>query len=347
MNKDGAEKNTSRDKLAGFNIRSVLADTNLVTLFFIMAASFILMSALNPARYLTGRNFQSMAFQFPEIGLMSIAVMIAMLMGGIDLSVVGIANLSTIVGAYAMIAAEPIFGPHAATGIGIVTSLIIGTICGALNGALIAWVGIPAILTTLGTKEIFIGIAVFITGGPAVFGLPAPFAFIGSGTIGFIPVPALIFAVTVAIYQILLQHRKFGLELYLMGTNRKAAKFTGILTEFTIVKAHMLGGFIGSMGGIIMSSRAISAKSDYGTSYIIMSILVAVLGGVNPFGGFGKVMGVVMAILTIQFLASGFNVLRIDAYFRIFIWGALLVAMLLINYYGNKLSEKKQIKAMQ
>lgn len=330
-----------------FDFRTLLADTNLVRLAFIMTASFVLMAALNPGVYLTVRNFQSMAFQFPEIGLMAIAVMIAMLMGGINLSVLGIANLSSIVAAFVMIAAEPQIGGWGATFLGIATALVVGLVCGALNGALIAFVGIPAILATLGTMEIFTGIAVYITGGPAVFGLPSEFALIGSATVlGVIPMPLIIFVIIVAVYIVVLQYKKFGLEVYLMGTNRKAAQFTGILTEFTIVKAHMLSGLLAAFGGIIMSSRFVSAKSDYGSSYTILAILVAVLGGVNPFGGFGKVMGVVMAILTIQFLSSGFNMLRADAYLRTGAWGALLVAMLLINYFGNKRAEKKQIEAM-
>jgi len=326
-------------------LNGLLADSNLVRLALIMVGAFTLMAVLNPQLYLTVRNFQSMAFQFPEIGLMSIAVMIAMLMGGINLSVLGIANLSTIIAAYVMIATEPHIGGWGATFLGIATALAIGVVCGALNGALIAWVGIPAILATLGTMEIFTGIAVYITGGSAVFGLPAQFAYIGSGRIGPVPMPLIVFAGIVALCIIVLQRKKFGLEVYLMGTNQKAATFTGILTERVIIKAHIMSGVLAAMGGIIMSSRAVSAKADYGSSYTIMAILVAVLGGTNPFGGFGKVMGVVMSIMTIQFLASGFNILRVDAYFRTFIWGALLVAMLLINYYGNKISEKKQIKA--
>ena len=337
----------SRLRLPDIKLHDFLADSNLVRLAFIMIASFTIMAVMNPALYLTVRNFQSMAFQFPEIGLIAIAVMIAMLLGGIDLSVVGIANLSTIVAAYTMIALEPTLGAWGATGVGVLTALTIGVICGAINGALIAWIGIPAILTTLGTMELYTGIAIFLTGGSAVFGLPEPYGMIGSASIGgFFPAPLLIFIVIVALCMLVLQRKKFGREIYLMGTNRKTARFTGIFTERTIVKAHMLGGLLASCGGIIMSSRAVSAKADYGFSYTIMAILVAVLGGTNPFGGFGKVTGVVMAIMTIQFLASGFNILRADAYFRTFIWGALLVAMLLINYYGNKRSEKRQIKAL-
>lgn len=324
--------------------RDLFADSNLVRLFIIMLFCFVLMAVLNPSKYLTSSNLLSMAFQFPEIGLYSIAVMIAMLLGGINLSVLGIGNLSAILAAYTMIALAPVIGNVPSILAGILAALVVGVVCGTVNGVLIARVGIPAMLTTLGTMEIFTGIGIFLTSGAAVFGLPEEYAVIGGGSLWIIPIPLVIFVVVVAIYIIILQRKKFGLEIYLMGTNEKAARFTGIQTKKMIVKAHMLGGLLAAIAGIIMSSRTISAKADYGSSYTLQCILVAVLGGVDPSGGFGKVTGVVMAILTLQFLSSGFNILRADSYFKTFIWGAVLVLTLIINYYGNKLAEKKKTK---
>ena len=327
-------------------IRSdLLSDGNLIRLSVIMVASFVLMALLNPGMYLTGKNFLAMAYQFPEIGLFSIGVMIAMLMGGINLSVLGIGNLSAIIAAYIMIALEPQIGGVPAIAIGIASALLVGLICGALNGALIAWVGIPAMLATLGTMEMFSGIGIYLTKGAAVFGLPAQYEVIGAGTILGIPIPLIIFAVVVGLCILVLQKKKFGQEVFLLGTNEKAARFTGINTKADIVKAHMLGGLLAAVAGVIMSSRTISAKADYGSSYTLQCILVAVLGGINPNGGFGKVGGVVMAILTLQFLSSGFNMMRADSYFKTFVWGAVLIATLIINYYGNKLAGRKKTKA--
>lgn len=342
--------NNQEKKRAPINLRGIrsdlFSDGNLVRLSVIMVISFVLMAALKPEIYLTKKNFLSMAYQFPEMGLLAIGVMIAMLLGGINLSVLGIGNLSSIVAAYTMIALAPQTGSMVAIAAGIVVALIIGILCGALNGFLIAKVGIPAMLATLGTMEIFSGIGVFLTNGAAVFGLPAEYEIIGSSTLLGVPIPLIIFAVVVVICHILFQKKKFGQEIFLIGTNAKAARFTGINVDFDIIKAHMLGGLLAAVAGIIMSSRATSAKADYGSSYTLQCILVAVLGGVSPSGGFGKVGGVVMAVLTLQFLASGFNMLRADSYFRTFVWGAVLIATLIINYYGNKLEEKnKKAKA--
>lgn len=322
------------------------ADGNMVRLSVIMVASFVLMAALNPSVFLTSKNFLSMAYQFPEIGLFSIAVMIAMLLGGINLSVVGIGNLSAIISAYTMIAVATASGNNGlAIAAGVLAALAVGLICGAVNGFLIADVGVPAMLATLGTMEIFSGIGIYLTKGSAVFGLPAGYEVIGGGTLIGIPIPLVIFIVVAAICAVVLQKRKFGLEIYLLGTNAKAARFTGINGKRDIVLSHMMGGLLAAIAGIIMSSRTISAKADYGSSYTLQCILVAVLGGVDPNGGFGKVGGVVMAILTLQFLSSGLNIMRADSYLKTFIWGAVLIATLIINFYGNKSAEKRALNA--
>jgi len=324
----------------------LLGDPNMTRLFFIMVGAFVLMSVLVPKKFLTLDNFRSMMFQFPEIGIYAVAVMLAMLLGGIDLSVVGIGNLSCILSALLMIKLTPSIGGGAAVLVGILVTLVVGCICGIFNGILIAKVGIPAMLATLGTMEIYSGLGVALTKGAAVFGLPDQYAFIGAGYLLGIPVPLIIFVVVMVVFTIALQRKKFGLELYLMGTNAKAARFAGINTDATIIKTHMVGGLLSAVAGIILSSRVVSAKASYGSSYILQCLLVAILGGVSPFGGFGKVTGVVMAILTLQFLSSGFNMMRADGYFKTFIWGAVLIAAMIMNYYGNKFAEKKKKKEM-
>ena len=333
----------AKEKITAKSLAARLtADSNLTRLFFIMLAAFILMAALKPDKFLTWNNFQSMMFQFPEIGIFSVAVMLAMLLGGIDLSVVGIGNISGILSAFLMIRLAPVIGNVPAVILGIVVALVIGMLCGAFNGFLIAKLGIPAMLATLGTMEIYSGLGVALTSGAAVFGLPEEFAVIGAGYILGIPIPLIIFVAVMVVFTIMLQRKKFGLELYLMGTNPKAARFTGIKTDATIIKTHMIGGLLSSIAGIILASRVVSAKASYGSSYTLQCILVAILGGVSPFGGFGKVTGVVMAVLTLQFLSSGFNMMRFDSYFKTFIWGAVLIGAMVMNYYGNKHAAKKK-----
>lgn len=326
-------------------LKAASQDSKLVRLLFIMIGAFVLMAALKPSGFLTVNNFKSMAYQIPELGIYAIAVMLAMLLGGIDLSVVGIGNLSGILSCFLMIKLAPSIGNLPALIVGIVFALFIGMLCGLLNGILIAKIGIPAMIATLGSMEIFSGLGVMLTSGSAVMGMPEEFAVIGNGAIFGFPVPMALFIVVVAIFTIYLQKKQFGMELYLLGTNPKAARFTGIKNDKVVIKAHMLGGVLAAVGGLILASHSNSAKADYGSSYTLQSILICVLGGVSPSGGFGKVTGIVMAIFTLQFLSSGFNLLRLSSYQKTFIWGAVLVATMIINYYGDKRAERKKREA--
>jgi len=320
-------------------------DPNLQRLLIITAVVFLVMAILNPARFLSPLNFSSMSYQFPEFGLLSIAIMVSMLTGGIDLSVVGIANLSGILAALVLTKLMP---QGAGTGmvilycaLAVFVAVVTGLICGWFNGILISRAGITPILATLGTMQLFTGFAVVITNGHAVFGYPEPFLFLGNGKLAGIPVPLIIFAICAFLVAVLLNHVPFGHKIYMMGTNPIAAKFSGINNRNMLMKTYALCGLLAALGGIIMIAHTNSAKADYGVSYVLQGILIAVLGGINPNGGFGKISGLVLAILCLQFLSSGFNMLRFSNFFKEFIWGAVLIVVMVVNY----ISHKRQMKA--
>jgi len=323
-------------------------DSNLVRLLIITAIVFAIMAALVPSKFLTMRNIESMSFQFPELGLLSIAIMVTMLTGGIDLSVVGIANLSGIF--MALIFTKVI--PEGTAGIamfsyiilGIAVGVATGAFAGYLNGLLIARVGITPILATLGTMQLFTGIAVIITKGFAISGFPEAFLIIGNSKILFVPFPLFIFIITTAGISILLSKTSLGINLYLIGTNEKAAVFSGIRKAKVLINSYMLSGILGGITGVIMIARTNSAKADYGSSYVLQAILVSVLGGVNPAGGFGKVIGVVIAVLALQFLSSGFSMLRFSNFAKEFIWGAFLLFIMLLNYLQSRKAAKNIVK---
>ena len=161
---------------------------------------------------------------------------------------------------------------------------------------------------------------------------------------GVIPMSLIVFVIVVIIFTILLQRKQYGMELYLVGTNSKASRFSGIKNERVILKTHVYGGILSAIAGIIIASGTNSAKASYGSSYVLRCLIVAILGGINPSGGFGKITGVVMAVLTIQFLSSGFGILRVDSYFQTFVWGAVLVGDMILNYCLDKLAENRKKK---
>ncbi len=311
-------------------------EPELVRLLVITFIIFVVMGLASPGLFLSWSNLSSMAFQFPEFGILSLAVMIGMLTGGIDLSVIGIANLSAVVAAMIMVdqvgpAADASAGTLVVILVAIVASVVAGMVCGILNGLSISVVGIPPILATLGSGLVFTGIAIVITDGKAIVGLPSAFSVVGNGAIAGIPVPLLIFAAAAAFLAYVLEGTGLGLKIYMLGTNPRASMFAGLNNRRVLIEAYMLSGVYAAAAGLVMMSRANSAKADYGSSYMLLSILIGVLGGVNPDGGSGKVLGVTIAVLALQFLASGFNILQYSNFAKDMVWGLMLLIVLLLN----------------
>ena len=292
---------------------------------------FVTMSLLAPDRFLSPANLTSMAFQFPEFAILALAVSVAMLTGGIDLSVVGAANLSAVVAALFM---NQFSGEGDGNGLLLVAvglSLAVGLVSGLFNGVLVAVFGLPPILATLGTGLIYTGLAIAMTGGSAVMGLPPAVAWVGNGILLGIPVPLVIFAILAAAVGWVLRRTAFGLKTRMFGANPLAARYAAMDTDRVLLKVYALCGLLSSIAGLIVMSRANSAKADYGSSYLLLAVLIAVLGGVNPYGGYGRIIGVVLAVLSMQFLSSGLNLLQVTNFAREMIWGVLLIAVMLIN----------------
>jgi len=304
-------------------------------LLIIAVLVFGLMSVLSPDRFLSGQNLTSMAFQFPEFAILALAMTITMTTGGIDLSVVGVANLSAVVAALiltqfsdpAMPAGESVLW----LALAILAAMTIGAIAGLLNGSLVAFFGLPPILATLGSGLVFTGFAVAMTGGSAVMGFPETVALIGNATIIGIPVPLILFVALALLLHLVLTRTAFGLRVTMYGANPLAALYAAIDINRMLLKVYLIAGMFSSVAGLIIMSRANSAKADYGSSYLLLAVLIAVLGGVNPYGGYGRVIGVVLAVLSMQFLSSGLNMLQVSNFARELIWGVLLILVMVIN----------------
>lgn len=339
-------KSTNNLKLHDF----INKDKNLFRLILMMIFVFLLMSFLKPDLFLQSGNFISMAKQFPEYGILAIAISLTMITGGIDLAVVAIANLSAIMAAKFLIAQVP---PGASDGftlqmiiIAVIIALATGIVAGAINGFLISKIGIPAILATLGTYQLFSGLSIVITEGRSISGLPMLFSKIGNKDLfEAIPVPLIIYVIVAVIIGIILAKTRFGMQLYLFGTNEKASLFSGLSNTWITMRTYMMSGLLSAVAGLIMMSRANSVNADYGSDYTLQCVLIAVLGGINPNGGFGNVQGVTVAIIILQFLSSGLNMFEnISNFYRDIIWGGVLILVLIFNYVINKREQNKLVK---
>lgn len=296
---------------------------------------FVVMAVLSPDRFLSVQNITSMAFQFPEFAILALAMTVTMLTGGIDLSVVGVANFTAVVAAMILtrFAGPDATGMEAALWIAaaVAASMALGLVAGLFNGVLVAVLGLPAILATLGSGLIFTGLAVALTGGSAVMGFPTAIAWLGNGTAFGIPVPLILFALLAGGLSVVLTRTGFGLKVQMFGTNPLAARFAAMDITGLLIRVYLLSGALAAIAGLVVMSRANSAKADYGSSYLLLAVLIAVLGGVNPYGGYGKIIGVVLAVLSMQFLSSGLNMLSVSNFARELIWGVLLIFVMILN----------------
>lgn len=308
-------------------------NVDLLRLGGMAALIFVIMAALRPSLFLSPSNFISMGFQFPEFAILTLAMMMSMLTGGIDLSIIGNMNLSAILAGLllANMNADPA-GPAALPIVlAIVIALGVGTVAGLINGLLVARIGIPPILATLGTSQIYLGLAIVVTKGAAVHGFPVAFSYIGNGKLLGVPVPVLLFAVLAVATAVILGRTAFGSKVYLLGANPLAARYVGLRNSRLLIFTYCMAGFLSGAAGVLIMSRTNSIRADFGASYLLLTILVAVLGGINPYGGFGKVAGVVLAVLALQFLSSGFNMLRFSNFAKEFMWGALLLVVMVLG----------------
>jgi simple sugar transport system permease protein len=310
-------------------------DSRLVTL--LLAAILIVgtLGMVRPDTFLSPLNINSMLLQSSVIGLLSLAVAVTMLTGGIDLSINATANLTSIVVATLLSKTVPAGGNAtlAITALALVVGLLVGFGCGLFNGFLIAILGYSPILATLGTMTLFVGIGTVLTGGNTLFGISA-FAAVGRGSALGIPLPAIIFLLAALVLSLVLEARRFGFYLYLYGANESAARFSGINERRLIFSVYAVSGVLSAVAGLINLGVTNSANVDYGASYVLLAILISVLGGISPSGGAGRIIGVVLAVLILQFLSTGLNLVFQSGgsnFLKEFAWGATLLVVLAIG----------------
>lgn len=319
-------------------------DQHIVRLWGILAALVVFFTLVQTNSFLSLRTWQSMAVQFPEFGIMALGVMLAMITGGIDLSVVGIANMTSITAATVMLTLVPPTSggdPTIAILTGTVVALVMGALAGVLNGFLVAKVKIPAILVTLGTLELFTGVAIILTAGRPISGLPMAYSNLVAGRLfGVVPVQLLIFIAMACIVGFLLKRASYGTKLYMLGTNATAARFSGLHSTKLLIQTYAASGVCAAVAGLVMLANYNSAKADYGAAYTLLTILIVVLGGVNPNGGSGKLTGVILAILILQILSSGLNMFpAISNFYRPLIWGSVLLIVISTSEFGARLRQ--------
>ena len=305
-------------------------DGNILRLLAIFVIILAVSGITKGTSFLNVGNLQSMAKTLTEYGLMAVGCGITMISGGIDLSTVYIANLCGILAGLTMNESS------SSIVLAIIVALVVGALCGIFNGFLVSVLNIPAMLATLGTYQLYMGLAVVASKGSTVSGVTS-FSSFAYMTVAGIPMPFIVFVLMIVVISFIMGKTKFGKRVPLVGTNEKASKFAGINTVSVLIRTYMLSGIVSAVAGLLSLSRINSAKADFGSSYTMQTILISVLGGINPDGGFGSIPGVAIAVLILQMLSSYLNMFPdISNYYRDLIWGVALIAVLIMNFTIEK-----------
>lgn len=313
-------------------------------LLIILIATFLLFTFLAPGRFMTASNLSSMTFQMPELGLLALAMMAPVLTAGINLSIATTATLSSIIAAYVLTSGLALTQPILAIVLAIAVSMIVAVLLGSINGFFVSVVGAAPMLVTLGTMTLFEGIGLNLTKGGAVSGFSPEFSFLGNGSIFGVPVPLLVYVIVVIISYLLIEKSKWGIEVHMLGSNGIATKYSGVNNLKVLFTVYIYSAMMSAIAGMIMISRYNSAKTDYGSSYVMQAVTAAVLGGTSIYGGVGTVLGTVLAVGIIQMISTGLNIVGVNRNIVDIVIGAILIAILLIRAYADIRADRNLIE---
>lgn len=311
--------------------------------FLIIIATIIF--AILSENFLTVRNLINVARQSTYLVIVTMGQMLALLTGGFDLSVGTILALSSVVGAMAMSAMYTAFPDSVALVIivGLIAGLFAGLSVGVVNGIGVSVFNVNPFMMTLGMASVGFGIALYLTGGVPVYGMPEAFSDIfGFGRFIGIPTPVFITAALIVIMYFLVNWTKIGRYFYSVGGNIKASSLSGINTKFILFLAYIFCSSLATISGLLLTARLETGEANIGVSMPLESIAACVIGGVSLRGGVGRIENVVLGALFIGLIQNGMNLARIESYLQTVVIGILLIFAVASDQFRQRLVAKSQ-----
>lgn len=296
----------------------------------ILSLIAIFLLSLSSDRFLTTDNLLNQGRLLTEIGLIALPMTFIIITGGIDLSVGSIMGVCAIVlgvmwdprGAFAL----PLE-------VAVIVSLLVGTLCGLVNGLIIVRLGVPPLITTLATLALYRGLAEGISQARSVRGYPEEFYILGQGDVLGVPTQLWLLAFFAILTAIVLSRTVFGRALYAIGNNELGARFSGIPVNMYKLIIYTFSGFMSGLAAWIFVSRVTTTRSDMGTGLELDAIAAVVLGGTSIFGGSGSIIGTVIGFILIQLLKNGLSLAGVTTDGTIVVIGTVLILAILINNF--------------
>lgn len=283
----------------------------------------IVLTILSP-HFLTLSNFFNISRQAAVITIIAIGETFVILTAGIDLSVGSLVTLTSCAMALVMINTNNII-------LGVAVGIVVGVGVGLINGLLVAKADLPPFIVTLGMLGIAQGVALVITFGRSMFGLPGTFKWIGQGSLFGIPAPLILVLILFVIFHVILTYNRLGRYILSLGGNEEATRLSGIDVDLVKISAYVISGFMAAIGGIVLSARINSAHPAAGQGFELDAIAAAVIGGTSLMGGEGTIIGTLIGSFMMAVIRNGLNLLNVNSFWQQIVIGLVIIGAVWVD----------------
>lgn len=279
---------------------------------------FILFSLLSPY-FFDVNNIKNILVQSSIISIIAIGMTMVIITGGIELSVGSVVALSS------MFSAICITSFSLPVGVSVLLGILVGALCGMVNGAVISYGNVPAFITTLGMMGFARGLALYSTSGRPIAQLPMSYEALASSSLLGIPVFIYYSVIAYGLAWVYLNLTKGGRYIYAIGGNADSARLSGIHVRFHQTIAYLICGVTSGLGGVLLTARLNYATPTAGAGFEMDAIAAAVIGGTSLAGGQGKIFGTLLGAILIGMLKNGLTLLNVSSYLQQMIIGVVIV----------------------
>ncbi|KAA0072937.1 ABC transporter permease [Tardiphaga sp. P9-11] len=274
--------------------------------------------------FLTVPNISNVLVQSTILLMLALPMTLIIMTEGLDLSMGAVLTLTSLIVAIVALATGSLL-------LGLLAALAVGIVFGTINGWLVAVVGIPPFVATLGTLGMAQGLSLIVSDGQSVVGMPAAVRGVYSGTLGGVPLPIVLGLGSYLAFHGLLYHTRFGTYIFALGGNREALKFAGISARRLLILVYALGGAMVGLAGLLMTARMNSGHPTAGLGLEFDAIAAVAVGGTSFERGNGWLLGTLLGVVAVGVLRNGLNLLALPSSIQVASVGLLVIAALFVD----------------
>ena len=303
-------------------------------MYMLLGVVLIYMALTNPVFFTPG-NLSSLLVQASVTGILSIGMTYIILTGAIDISVGSTMYLAGVCASLTIKSTDNVL-------LAVLAALIVGVVIGSINGAVVAYLGLPAMIATLGMQSLARGLGHILVEGQSILNLPDHYKVISQGKVfGVIPASIFICVILMVIAYIVLYKKPFGHYIYAIGNNRDAADACGIKSKRIMFQLFLISGILCAIGGVMMTARLGASTVDIGEGIEFTCITAVALGGTSLYGGKGGLRGTIIGVLIVAALENIMRLTNVSAYLYDVVWGSVIFIAVFLDLLRKSSEGKK------